>query len=90
MLRSRASLVDPAADFPSTINTSHSFLLCELASANVPGKTARFFVSALRTVSLAFFAFSLAARANNALSIIAFASFGFASNQSLISFVPPF
>ena len=76
----------PAADLPSTINTSHSARFFELASANVPGNTALFALSCLRTVSLAFFAFSLAARASNAFSIIAFASFGLLLNQIFNSF----
>ena len=85
VLRFRAFFAGPSADLPSTINISQFFLSLLLASLRIPGSIARFFVSALRTVSLAFFAFSLAARANSALSTIALASFSFDINQTFKS-----
>ena len=88
---SLACLADPAAESPSTINSSHSSTFLELQAANFPGRTElNTDIAFLRVASRALFAASLALRVNKALLIIALASFGLLSNQTLNYFAANF
>ena len=78
-----ASLADPPAESPSTMNSSHSpgFLLEQ--SASLPGRDSPDSAVLRRAISLAVLAAVLAFLANMALSHMAFAAAGFCSRNSV-------
>ena len=83
VLRSRAILLEPPADSPSTINNSDSSGLRLEQSASFPGKVIPSNAPFLNTVSLAARAAFLALAVSRHFSIITLASAEFFSKNSL-------